>query len=71
MIADMDEWVLVPRKPTQEMLDAAWKATVNVSAEKRMATFASGLTAQQQHEVKMRDRWAAMLEVIAPPKAAK
>ena len=59
----MTQTKLVPVEPTQEMLDAAWQATVRVSAEERMANDLGNT--RKAHDVKMRQRYKAMLAAVA------
>lgn len=57
--AALSDQVVVPKEPTQAMLDAAWKATVNATPEQHLAS--QLCNTRQAHDVKMRSRYAAML----------
>lgn len=58
----MSKFVLVPKEPTQEMLDAAWLNTASASPEEHMAGALGDVRAVHDH--KMRRRYAAMLAAI-------
>lgn len=60
------EFVPVPKEPTPEMLEAAWKATACRTRAEYMAMELAG-TARERHDLKMKTRWAAMLAAAPKP----
>lgn len=57
--------VIVPREPTQAMLDASWRSTGDVCDDERMRVML--MSGPMSHKVKMLRRWRAMLSA-APTK---
>lgn len=61
------EFVLVPKEPTAEMIEAAWKSTSNRSPAEYMAMELSG-DPRKRHAIKMKQRYAAMIAAAPQPK---
>lgn len=61
-------WVLVPKEPTEAMLDGAWNATVSATAEARMATQLG--ESRRAHDIKCAQRYRAMLAASPKPEGA-
>jgi hypothetical protein len=52
-------WALVPIEPTDEMIEASWRATVDACPERRMLN--AFRSPKDHHAIKAIDRYAAML----------
>ncbi len=57
-----DGYAVVPRVPTDAMVEASWHATCNQTKRVYMET--KLLSVRDSHLVKTRIRWKAMLEAI-------
>jgi collagenase-like PrtC family protease len=53
------EFVLVPKEPTPEMIEASWQATANNTREEYMMAQLGSTRAV--HARKVKQRWAAMI----------